>query len=330
VSGLERRLGALETQQREQGQRLQAAQAAVEQATKWAEEALNRTPASVAAGQPAPAADPAVLQPVEARVAALESELQAQIRQAAQQADRKSDELSGRLEAQAKAAEALNAQIRALGQGLDTATSQGSEQGQRVAALTQQVGQLKQQIESLSKQFAERGPETTAGLRVVASDRVLDALRDGAPFPSALAALKRLNVDPQRLAALEPFAQSGAPTAAALAQESRPVGERMIAEARGPAISWQDRLARMAEGIVTVRPLGDPSSETVAGLVARIQNALGRGAFGDAVSAWDALPEPARRTAEEFGRKLKARAAAEEAARALSNQALAALDASTR
>ena len=167
-------------------------------------------------------------------------------------------------------------------------------------------------------------------LPVLGADRVLDALRDGAPFPQALAALKRLNVDPQRLAALEPFAQTGAPTAAALAQEFRPIGERMIAAARGPATSWSDRFARMAEGIVTVRPLGDPQSNSVPDLVARVQNSLNRGAVADAAAAWDALPEPSRRLAEEFGRKLKSRAAAEDAARTLSNQALAALDASSR
>ncbi|HZB37397.1 MAG TPA: hypothetical protein VE443_05270 [Beijerinckiaceae bacterium] len=329
LSGIERRLAALENQQRDQARQLQAAQSAAEQASQRADEALTRPTAGAAAAQPA-TGDPAALEPVQARLAALESELQARARQTAQQAEDRSGELRARFDEQAKAADALKAEVRALGQALDTATSQAGEQRQRVADVAQQTGQLRQQIESLSKQFSERAPETTAGLRIVAADRILDALRDGAPYAQALAALKRLNAEPQRLAALEPFAQSGAPTAALLAQEFRPLGERIIAEGRGPATSWQDRLARMAEGIVTVRPLGDPATDTAPGLVARIQNALARGALSDAAKAWDALPEPARRTGEEFGRKLKARAAAEDAARAVSNQALAALDASTR
>jgi hypothetical protein len=320
----ERRIAALEGQLREQNQRIQSAQSAAEQAAKRADEAAARPPAEGAPSTPQPAAtlDPAILEPLGARIAALETELRMRLQEVSER-DAQGAE-------QAKQLEAVGAQVRALSQGLDNATSQATEQGQRVAAVTQQLPQLNQRVEALQKQLSERGPETTAGLRVVAADRVLDALRDGAPFPQALAALKRLNADAQQLAAMEPFAQSGAPTAAALAQEFRPLGERMIAEARGPATSWQDRLSRMAESIVTVRPIGEPASDTVSGLVARIQNALARGAFAEAAKAWDALPEPARRTAEEFGRKLKARAAAEEAARAVSNQALAALDAAAR
>jgi hypothetical protein len=324
LGAIERRLSTLENQQREQDERIQSTQSAADQTAKRVDEAVNRAAAGVAspAGQPVASIDPAVLEPVNARIAALETELRTQGQEASRQTEQRSQ--------QTKQLEALAAQVRALGQGLDSTTSQSTERAQQVAAVAQQVGQLNERLEALQKQFSERGPETTAGLRVVAADRVLDALRDGAPFPQALAALKRLNVDPQRLAALEPFAHTGAPTAAALAQEFRPIGERMIAAARGPATSWSDRFARMAEGIVTVRPLGDPQSNSVPDLVARIQNSLNRGAVADAAAAWDALPEPSRRLAEEFGRKLKSRAAAEDAARTLSNQALAALDASSR
>jgi hypothetical protein len=208
--------------------------------------------------------------------------------------------------------------------------ARSSEQGQRLAALSGQLGRQGSELEALARQVAERRPEATAGLRIVAADRVLAALRDGAPFPEAFAALNRLEADPQRLSALEPFARSGAPTAGALAQEFKPIGQRILAEARGPATTWGERLERMAEGIVTVRRIGQPGSNDVPGLVARIEDALARGALPDAAAAWDALPEPARRAGEAFGRKLKARVAAEEAARTISNQALAALDTATR
>ena len=329
AGAIERRLAALEAQQREQAQRLQAAQSATQQAAQRAEDALSRPAAAASAGG-SPALDPAAFEPINSRIDAFETALRARVQEVAQQAEQRGDELRARFANQAKQIEAFAGQIRALSQGLDAAGSQTAEQGQRVAAIDRQLGQLSQKVDALTKQFSERGPETTAGLRVVAADRVLDALRDGAPFPQALAALKRLNVDPQRLAALEPFAGSGAPTAAALAQEFKPLGERMVAEARGPATSWSDRFARMAEGIVSIKPVGEAGATSIPALVARIENALARGAVADAASAFDDLPDEAWRATEDFGRKLKARAAAEEAARTISNQALAALDASGR
>src|SRR6185436_1500031 len=135
-------------------------------------------------------------------------------------------------------------------------------------------------------------------------------------------------------AALEPYATEGAPSAADLAQSFKPLGERILAES-GPTAaagtaSWTDRLRRLADDLVTVRSVVDTGGSTPASLVARINGALARGALRDAAAAWDALPGPARRTSEEWGRRLKQRVAAEDASQTLSERAAAALDASTR
>ena len=328
VGAIERRLAAMETQQRETAQRAQAAQAAAERATERADAAASR-PADPAAATPQPAAaglDSVALEKIDSRIAALEDRARTQ----AEGGSKAAEQLEARLTEQAKQVVALAPQIAEQGQRLGTIASQSSEQTQRLAALSQQVAQQNQRLEALVKQFAERGPEAAAALRVVAADRVANALRDGTPYSEAFGALARLKAEPQRLAAIEPFAKTGAPSAGALTQEFKPIAQKIIAEARGPANSWSERLGRMAEGIVTIRPVGEPGSNTVPSLVARIDDALGRGALAEAAVAWDALPEPARRAQEDFGRRLKARAAAEDAARAISNQALAALDAATR
>ena len=279
------------------------------------------TPQPAAAGL-----DSVALEKIDSRIAALEDRARTQ----AEGGSKAAEQLEARLTEQAKQVATLAPQIAEQGQRLGTIASQSAEQTQRLAALSQQVAQQNQRVEALAKQFAERGPEAAAALRVVAADRVANALRDGTPFPEAFGALARLKAEPQRLAAIEPFAKAGAPSAGALAQEFKPIAQKIIAEARGPANSWSERLGRMAEGIVTIRPVGEPGSNTVPSLVARIDDALARGALAEAAAAWDALPEPARRAQEDFGRRLKARAAAEDAARAISNQALAALDAATR
>jgi hypothetical protein len=86
----------------------------------------------------------------------------------------------------------------------------------------------------------------------------------------------------------------------------------------------------MAEKIVTIRSPNESDAPGVPGLVDRIDSALARGAFADAASAWDALPEPARRQSEAFGSRLKQRAAAEAASRAIAADAVAALNPTTR
>ncbi|MFL5180037.1 MAG: COG4223 family protein [Microvirga sp.] len=326
VGAIERRLAAMETQQRETAQRAQAAQTAAERATQRAEAAANRPADPAATPQPAAGLDSVALEKIESRIAALEDRARTQTEGGSKIAE----QLEARLSEQAKQVATLAPQLAEQGQRLGTIAGQSAEQTQRLAALSQQVAQQNQRVEALAKQFAERGPEAAAALRVVAADRVANALRDGTPFPEAFGALVRLKAEPQRLAAIEPFAKAGAPSAGALSQEFKPISQKIIAEARGPATGWSDRIGRMAEGIVTIRPDGEPGSNTVPSLVARIDDALARGALAEAAAAWDALPEPARRAQEDFGRRLKARAAAEDAARAISNQALAALDAATR
>jgi len=327
VGAIERRLAAMETQQRETAQRAQAAQAAAERATERADAAASRPADPSATPQPAAAGlDSVALEKIDSRIAALEDRARTQ----AEGGSKAAEQIEARLTEQAKQVATLAPQLAEQGQRLGMIASQSSEQTQRLAALSQQVAQQNQRVEALAKQFAERGPEAAAALRVVAADRVANALRDGTPFPEAFGALARLKAEPQRLSAIEPFAKAGAPSAGALAQEFKPIAQKIIAEARGPATGWSDRIGRMAEGIVTIRPVGEPGSNTVPSLVARIDDALARGALAEAAAAWDALPEPARRAQEDFGRRLKARAGAEDAARAISNQALAALDAATR
>ena len=272
VGAIERRLAAMETQQRETAQRAQAAQAAAERAAERADAAASRPADPSATPQPATAGlDPVALEKIDSRIAALEDRARTQ----AEGGSKAAEQLEARLAEQAKQVATLAPQIAEQGQRLGTIASQSAEQTQRLAALSQQVAQQNQRVEALAKQFAERGPEAAAALRVVAADRVANALRDGTPYSEAFGALARLKAEPQRLAAIEPFAKAGAPSAGALAQEFKPIAPKIIAEARGPANSWSDRIGRMAEGIVTIRPVGEPGSNTVPSLVARIDDALG-------------------------------------------------------
>jgi hypothetical protein len=168
------------------------------------------------------------------------------------------------------------------------------------------------------------------GTRVVLAGRLNDALQGGTPYTEVLDGVKKAGSDPARVAPLEPFAQSGAPTAESLARSFEPVETAILRESRGPAEGWTDRILRMADKVVTVRPVNEPGGSGVPGLVTRIRQALERGDVVEAAAAWDALPEPSRRLSEEWGRQVKSVAEAHRAAQAISTDALATLNRTTQ
>jgi hypothetical protein len=347
AAGLEQRLAALENEQKAGAERARAAQALAETNRQRIEEALNRPAAPVAAATPAAAAapeggatDPALIEDLKTRLAAVQEQLRGRgeadgqglqrLESRLAEQDQRIAPLAMQISEQTQRLGAVSGQIAEQGRRLEAVAAQTNEQGQKLGALTQQVSDENQRIAALTKQVGDRGPEAAAALRIVAADQIANALRGGAPYAEALAALRRLNAPAEQLAALEPFAASGAPTGRMLAQEFAPLRERIVAESRPPAQDWSGRLARMAEGVVTVRPIGKTDANTTPGALSRIDDALARGAFKEAAAGWDALPEPARQISADWGRKLKARAAAEDATRTLSSQALAAAGAPTR
>jgi hypothetical protein len=301
LPALERRLAALEGAQARFDERVQGAQVAAERALARAEEAA-RPAAPAAAATAAPSQAAPALADLSNRLATLE-------RDTAARAD----------------------QLAALDRDARSRADQGQEAVQgldrRVAEQENRLSALGQQVATLTDGSAEAA---RVGTRVVLADRLSGALREGTPLGPVLAALPRYGVDPARLAPLQPYAERGAPTAAALGRDFEDVRERILREARpGDSDLW-DRLARMADRVVTIRAVDEPGATSPGALVARIEDALERGAFSEALSAYQSLPEPARRVSEAFGSALRQRAAAEDAARTVAAEAVSALRAPTR
>jgi hypothetical protein len=273
--------------------------------------------------------DPAAVTDLANRLGSLETQLRERAEAAAtadQALERRLTETSQSLEQRLnETVQRLEGRVAETGQTLERRLT---ETGQ---TLDRRLAETDQRTQALARQLAEWNPEAIrAGLRVVLADRLNDAINQGAPFADVLGSLRGFAIAPERIQALEPLAASGAPTAAALRQDFDPLAERIERAARGEAEGVVDRLWRMADKVVSVRAVGDPNSTEVPDLVARIENALDRGALREAVAAWDALPEASRRVADDWGRRLKARVAAEEAARGVASDAIAALNASGR
>ncbi|MFE1598591.1 COG4223 family protein [Methylobacterium sp. ID0610] len=351
VQALDRRLAATESALRPLPEAVRGADAAAKAASDRAAEALRRTQAAPAAAPGAAPAAPAAGEPLQARLDALDKRIaDLQGRSDNPELRQKVDGLAQSLASLQGKAD--TSELRARLDGLDSGLKMlQADLGRRLAAEQETDKALAGRLDQLQQAFDARGKAQEqrladlarevagraeagalqAGLRLVATDRIAAALASGAPYADALAALKQLGPnDGPSLAPLEPFAANGAPTAAALSREFQPVGAKIVAgvkaaqqRALAERGSITDRLASMAGSIVSVRKAdeggaaagpaagGDPTEAAVA----KVQDALDRGALAEAVAAFDAMPEAARKEAASFGERLKARAAAGEAAR---------------
>ena len=339
IAVLERRVAALPTGPGPLEPRVVALEAGLKQAAeearaaaRQAAEALNR-PAAGPSGGPDPEARSG-LQALTARVedgAARTAATGAALGDLAQKLDGLAKSSADRLTAIGKDVEtivvhqkSLQADVATLRSGTATLDSRAGEADKRIATLTDGLGRVSTDLARLSPAALQ------AGLRVVVSGRLDEALRYGAPVGPALSALAKLGTDAPTLAPLKPFAEAPAPSPAALLAEFKPLAAAILTAPPRPDESWLDKGRRILGKIVTVQAIGDGSGEDVPGLVGRIESSLGRGAVADAKAAWDKLPEEKRRLSAAWGTKLAARAAAEDAARRIGAQSLAALDAATR
>lgn len=316
VRGLEQRVGTVAGDVARLSDRLRAAEEAAKVATARADEALNRpAPAAATAPSaptPAPQVDTAAVDALSARLEGLEARLRE------------------RGEANASAAQTATQSAQNATQTAQTAAQQAQSAAQAAQTIEARLADLDRRLGEVSRQAVQRTAEAAASVRIAASTRLVDALREGTPYAPVVAAMKSAGVDAAKLAPLEPYAQAGAPTAAALRRDFAQVSERIRREAQQPTADLGDRVWRMLDKVVTVRPIEEAGTQGIPGALARIDEALARGAFTEAAAAWDALPEPARRASEDFARRLKQRAAADEAARTLSAEALSGLEASSR
>ncbi|MGL4443418.1 MAG: COG4223 family protein, partial [Alsobacter sp.] len=157
-------------------------------------------------------------------------------------------------------------------------------------------------------------PETA---RLAVSMLVRDAVSRGAPYGNEIAALETAGADPQAVARLKPFAQTGAPTPAKLAADFAPLGEKLARAPQPSSDGVMDRISATLSRVVKVRPVGNAQGEDSASIAARAETALRRGDLAAALEALQRLPEADRRQAQPFIDTLTARVAAGQAADAL-------------
>ncbi|MBV9287823.1 MAG: hypothetical protein JO288_08365 [Hyphomicrobiales bacterium] len=190
----------------------------------------------------------------------------------------------------------------------------------RIRTLESALAALKAETRVASEKASST--DNPAAVTLVAG-ALRDRLAAGAPFPTELAALQNLGVDPAKLAPLKALA-GGAPTDRALAASFEAVAPKALAAAaspREPSDAW-DRFLAHIHGLVQVRDLAETTGDDPAALVSQIEAETRRGDLHAALAAFAKLPEPARRAAADWAAAAGARQQADDAVQSIREAAL--------
>lgn len=168
--------------------------------------------------------------------------------------------------------------------------------------------------------------ETRAAPLAVIAQGVLAALADGRPFDPEAKALAALGVEEGVRKPLDAVAATGAATDADLETGFAAVRDGIVVAAAPVSTGTVlDRMMANAQNLVKVSRTGAGAGPDADAASSRIEADLRRGALPAAAAGWDALPEASRARSADWAARLKARIAAEAAARGIATAAVAAL-----
>jgi len=195
------------------------------------------------------------------------------------------------------------------------------------ATLRQGIAALEQTAKGADERIARAASGADKAARLAFAALALrTAVERGDPFASELAAIKPLG-DAAQIAALEPFAATGVPRAAALGRELAQLTPPMLnAAGAAPRESGiMDRLQQGAERLVRIRPVNETAGDDPAAVIARAEVKAANGDLTGALADLSRLPDAVRAPAKDWMKKAETQVAALAAARRLSDSAVGAL-----
>jgi hypothetical protein len=228
--------------------------------------------------------------------------------------NKRNDEVSGRADAADKAITEMRDNV----QGLSKNTSAGLSSAD-AESLQKRLAMLEQAVRSTTGDKAARLALTAAALR--------DAVIRGVSFTAELEEARALGADEKHLAPLAPFAASGVPSAAVLAQELR-VSIPALAKASDAQVSsgdFLDWLQANASKLVRIRPAGAPAGDDTSAVLARIEVETAQADIEGALADMGKLDPSTRTLAREWIAKAQLRQAAITAARQFAADTMRAL-----
>jgi len=207
----------------------------------------------------------------------------------------------------------LSQQMNELQGQIASAVEVAGTAQQTSAATAQRLDELAGQVAQLSEQVAKEDEGPRLAL-IVAASALRSAVERGAPFASELETYSAIAPNAPELDPLRPYAQTGIPTEAALVDEAPNVASRIAASTSDlpPDAGMFDRLMASARSAVTVRPVGEVPGDTPDAIAARMEAAVKRGDYAQALAEYESLPPSAKEVAADFAEKLRARQAADQ------------------
>jgi hypothetical protein len=198
--------------------------------------------------------------------------------------------------------------------------------------LRRDVDSLKQQVTAVGQTVeSRRDAAATAQALVLAAGQLRSSLAAGQPFQSDLQSVRALGIADagvtQPLDAVSPFAAKGIPTRAQLADRFRPLASEIVRAAeRGDGTNWLDQVTGKLATLVTVRRQGGGVVGTSPdAIVARAEAAVEENNLAKAVEELSTLQGPGAQAAAGWLADAKARLAADQAGRQLTERAIALL-----
>lgn len=241
------------------------------------------------------------------------------------------DDIAGTSASAAKQAAAAQSAAQAAKTASDQANQADRDAVRRsdLDALANRVAALESTVKGLADVASHptaSGDDQAARL-TVAAQALQTAVARGAPYQAELATVRTLGATQNAVAPLEPFAASGVPSAAALADELGrlvPALQRATETSSG-ATTILGRLEANARHLIRITPVEAPAGNAPEAVVARIEDDASRADIAAALNDVAALPDSAKPLVAAWVEKAKARQAALQASRQIAADTLAAL-----
>jgi len=216
----------------------------------------------------------------------------------------------------AAAAEKAVAELRDSVQRAAQQATVAVDSGQ-LEAVQKRLASLEESVKSAHAQIASASTADNAARLALSALALRQAVAGGQPYHAELAQAKALGAGEQDLAPLTPFATSGVPSTAALAQELRALLPAMLkaSGAQQAPAGFLERLQANASKIVRISPVDAPPGDQPAGVLARIEVEAARADIDGALADLAKLSEAARAPAQAWIAKAEARRQALAAAR---------------
>lgn len=203
----------------------------------------------------------------------------------------------------------LQAKIASTNQAIDQLKSDTTG---RIQALTSGQSALSDTLSAIQAKLNKPRDDIEVA-RAIAASALKTAADRGGPFLAELRTLGSIAPEDPAIAALEPYATTGAVSRAELLQRFGGVADAILSAINQPAESANigERLLASAMSVIKVRPVGNVAGDSPSAIVARMEDKLRNGDLKGAAAEWDTLPEAGRAVSAGFKKTLDARIAVE-------------------